>query len=160
MSAPVLLPAALATAISVVLVFTPSDGRSGPSAAPSASTVPVVVEALGARTPATTTTSAPTTVTAVVSASAAVVYAYFDAINRRDYPQAWALGGHNLDSSYDDFVAGLATTDHDAVTITSEEGDTIHIRLSARQSDGAYRTFAGYYVVRDGAIVSASIHVA
>ncbi|MEV2220017.1 hypothetical protein AB0E01_09085 [Nocardia vinacea] len=160
MSAPVLLPTALATAVSVVLVLTPSDGRSGTSATPSASTVPVV-EALGARTPATTTTSAPPkTVTAVVSASAAVVYAYFAAINRRDYPQAWALGGHNLDSSYDDFVAGLATTDHDAVTIISEEGDTIHIRLSARQSDGTYRTFVGYYVVRDGAIVSASIRVA
>ncbi|WP_433526280.1 hypothetical protein ACQPZ2_16045 [Nocardia pseudovaccinii] len=160
MRVPTLVLAALATTVSVVLVLTPSDGRSGPSATPSAATVPVV-EALGARAPATTTTSAPpTTVAAVVSASAAVVYAYFDAINRRDYPQAWELGGRNLDSSYDDFVDGLATTDRDAVTITAEEGDTVHIRLSARQSDGTYRTFAGYYVVRDGAIVSASIRVA
>lgn len=161
MSAPVLLLAALATAVTVVLVLTLSDGRSEPSATPSAPAV-TVVEALGARTPtvATTTTAPPTTVAAPVSASAAVVYAYFDAINRRDYPQAWALGGRFLDASYDDFVAGLATTDHEAVTVTSENGETVHIRLSARQSDGTYRTFAGYYVVRDGAIVAASIRVA
>lgn len=159
-SAPVLLLAALATAVTVVLVLTLSGDRSGPSATPSAPAV-TVVEALGARTPTvSTTTVPPTTVAAPVSASAAVVYAYFDAINRRDYPQAWALGGRFLDSSYDDFVAGLATTDHDAVTVTSEDGETVHIRLSARQFDGAYRTFAGYYVVRDGAIVAASIRVA
>ncbi len=66
----------------------------------------------------------------------------------------------DLDSSFDDFVAGPATTDHDAVTIISVERDTVHIRLSARQPDGIYRAFAGYYVVRGGAIVSASSHVA
>ncbi|WP_433733352.1 hypothetical protein ACQP0C_14035 [Nocardia sp. CA-129566] len=162
-SAPVRLLAAVATAVSVVLVLTLSGGRSGPSTMPSAATV-TVVEALGARTSAVPTTSPPTISTprstvAAVSASAAVVYAYFDAINRRDYAQAWALGGRNLDSNYDDFVDGLATTDHEAVTVTAEDGDTVHIHLSARQSDGTYRTFAGYYVVREGAIVSASIRV-
>ncbi|WP_433684035.1 hypothetical protein [Nocardia sp. CA-119907] len=164
-SAPVRLLAAVVTAVSVVLVLTLSGGRSGPSTTPSAATV-TVVEALGARTSAAPTTSSPTTsmprstVVAAVSASAAVVYAYFDAINRRDYAQAWALGGRNLDSSYDDFVDGLATTDHEAVIVTAEDGDTVHIHLSARQSDGTYRTFAGFYVVREGAIVSASIRVA
>ncbi|MEU0507391.1 hypothetical protein [Nocardia sp. NPDC005998] len=165
MNTSVPLLAAVATAVSVVAMLTLSGGRTGPSTTPSAAAV-TVVEALGARTSVAPTTSLPTTstprttVTAAVSVSAAVVYAYFDAIDRRDYPQSSALGGRNLDSSYDDFVDGLATTDHEALAVTSEDGDTVHIHLFARQSDGTYRTFAGYDVVRDGAIVSASIRVA
>ncbi|UGT69363.1 hypothetical protein LTT66_03915 [Nocardia gipuzkoensis] len=162
----VLLAAAVVAA--VVLVVAPGDkpADQGPSA------VGLALTTTGARTASPTpsrtgvrtATSAPsrssarsTTTQAPATGPARTVTAYFDAINRRDYGRAWELGGRNLDTSYEHFVAGLSTTAHEAVRITSESGDIVHIELSARQTDDSMRTYTGYYVVRDDVIVDAVI---
>jgi hypothetical protein len=87
-----------------------------------------------------------------------VVRSYFDAINDRDYQRAWDLGGKNFGDPYEEFAAGFADTVHDEVTIVSTSGNTVRIRLDAEQSDGSHRTYAGTMTVRDGEIVSASLH--
>ncbi|MGY2007855.1 hypothetical protein ACW9HJ_12825 [Nocardia gipuzkoensis] len=159
---------AAAVAVAVVLVVAPGDkpADQGPSAiglaltttgARSASPTP-------SRTSARTATSTPsrssarsTTTQAPATGPARTVTAYFDAINRRDYGRAWELGGRNLDTSYEHFVAGLSTTAQEAVRITAESGDIVHIELSARQTDNSVRTYSGYYVVRNDVIVDAVI---
>ncbi|QNP75275.1 hypothetical protein IAG44_41645 [Streptomyces roseirectus] len=86
----------------------------------------------------------------------AVVTAYFEAINNRDYATAWALGGKNLDSDYDTFAAGFATTRSDTITINSVQGDEVALTLEARQTDGTTKTFENVYTVSGGEIVSAT----
>lgn len=86
----------------------------------------------------------------------AVVTAYFAAINNGDYATAWSLGGKNLDSDYDAFAAGFATTQSDTITITSVQGDDVRLSLVARQTDGTTKTFAIVYTVSGGEIVKAT----
>ncbi|MBF6338456.1 hypothetical protein IU450_21530 [Nocardia abscessus] len=162
---------AAAVAVAVVLVVAPGDkptAEQGPSAVglalttTGARTVTTTPSRTGARAAATTPSrssarSTTTTTQAPASGPARTVTAYFDAINRRDYGRAWELGGRNLDTSYEHFVAGLSTTAHETVRITSESGDIVHIELSARQTDGSVRMFSGYYIVRNDVIVDAVI---
>ncbi|MER6024730.1 hypothetical protein [Streptomyces sp. NPDC001851] len=82
---------------------------------------------------------------------------FFDAINRRDFKTAWALGGKNLDRDYDSFVAGFDTTEHDDVFIESVDGGTVSVNLNAQQSDGTQKSFTGQYTVVDGVITHASM---
>ncbi|SFE32728.1 hypothetical protein SAMN05216251_102503 [Actinacidiphila alni] len=88
----------------------------------------------------------------------AVVAAYFDAINNRDWPTAWRLGGQNLDSDYDTFVRGYATTEHDTVSVVSVEpaaaGQVVRLTLDATQTDGTTQSYDAAYTVSDGVIVS------
>ncbi|MDE1673491.1 hypothetical protein [Nocardia gipuzkoensis] len=160
---------AAAVAVAVVLVVAPGGkpADQGPSAIGLALTTTGARTAspTPSRTGARTATSTPsrssarstTTTQAPATGPARTVAAYFDAINRRDYGRAWELGGRNLDTSYEHFVAGLSTTAHEAVRITSESGDIVHIELSARQTDDSVRTYTGYYVVRNDVIVDAVI---
>lgn len=83
-----------------------------------------------------------------------VVTAYFEAINARDYQTAWALGGKNLDSSYDRFVSGYATTKRDAIGIVSVEGTKVRLTIEALQVDGTTHSYDATYTVRDGVITS------
>ncbi|MFI9249325.1 hypothetical protein [Streptomyces sp. NPDC053069] len=87
----------------------------------------------------------------------ATVNDFFDAINRRDFRTAWALGGKNLDMNYDSFVAGFDTTEHDDVTVLSVDGDTVSVNLNAEQSDGTQKSYTGQYTVVDGVITHASM---
>ncbi|BCJ38389.1 hypothetical protein Athai_58920 [Actinocatenispora thailandica] len=123
-----------------------SDGTTPPPSqapvAPSPSVVPVPV---------------PSTVPAAPEDPAAVVYAYFDAINNTDYWSAWQLGGKNLDSSYDHFAAGFDTTAMDVVTVQGVSGDVVSVSLSAYQTDGSVKEYAGTYTVRGGVIVAADV---
>ncbi|WP_280314108.1 hypothetical protein [Nocardia abscessus] len=161
---------AAAVAVAVVLVVAPGNKPAdrGPSAVglalttTGARTASPTPSRTGARTATTTpprSSARSTTTTTQTSATgpARTVTAYFDAINRRDYGRAWELGGRNLDTSYEHFVAGLSTTAHEAVRITSESGDIVHIELSARQTDDSVRTYSGYYVVRNDVIIDAVI---
>ncbi|KPI02334.1 hypothetical protein OK074_5335 [Actinobacteria bacterium OK074] len=86
----------------------------------------------------------------------AVVTAYFAAINNGDYATAWSLGGKNLDSDYDTFVAGFATTQSDTITINSVQGDDVGLTLDALQTDGTTKTFDNVYTVSGGEIVKAT----
>ncbi|MEU9407557.1 hypothetical protein AB0E08_18010 [Streptomyces sp. NPDC048281] len=83
-----------------------------------------------------------------------VVTAYFAAISARDYRTAWSLGGKNLDSSYDSFVSGYATTERDTVTVVSVAGDEVQVTLDAVQTDGTTKSFDATYTVQNGVITS------
>ncbi|MEU2711119.1 hypothetical protein [Streptomyces sp. NPDC007205] len=82
---------------------------------------------------------------------------FFDAINRRDFKTAWALGGKNLDMGYESFVAGFDTTEHDDVVVESVDGDTVSVNLNAQQTDGTQKSYTGQYTVVDGVITHASM---
>lgn len=88
---------------------------------------------------------------------AEVVKAYYAAINVGDYGRAWDLGGKNLGRGYDAFASGFADTMHDDLTVTSTDGDVVHVRLDAETTMGSHRYFAGTYTVRDGEIVAAHL---
>ncbi|WP_446047630.1 hypothetical protein [Streptomyces olivaceus] len=83
--------------------------------------------------------------------------AYFDAINERDFPTAWDLGGRNLDEDYDHFVAGFDTTESDELTVVGTTGEDVSVTFVARQTDGSQQAFDGTYTVRDGVIVDAAV---
>jgi hypothetical protein len=87
----------------------------------------------------------------------AAVTSYYDAINSGDFRTAWDLGGKNFSSSYSSFVSGFSGTRQDTVTIVSVQGDTVSVDISAYQTDGTQRTFAGTYTVFAGVITDAHI---
>jgi hypothetical protein len=103
--------------------------------------------------PQTTASTSPVT----PDGPAAVVQAYFDAINARDYQRAWTLGGKNIGQSYATFTSGFAATDHDVLTIQSTQGNTVTADLTAIQTDGTQRTFHGTYTVTAGTITGFSV---
>jgi hypothetical protein len=84
---------------------------------------------------------------------AAVVTAFYAAINAQDYATAWKLGGDNLGSTYSDFAAGFAGTAHDTLTVTGVQGNTVDVHLEALQSDGSTKVYDGSYQVSNGQIV-------
>ncbi|WP_146107896.1 hypothetical protein V5P93_003120 [Actinokineospora auranticolor] len=107
-----------------------------------------------------TTTQAPTTTTTTTAAAegpAAVVTAYFDAINAKDYRRAWELGGKNTGRSYDQFAAGFAQTDLDVLTVVGVEGNVVTVDLVAVQTDGTKRSFHGTYTVSGDTITDSKI---
>ncbi|RNL74126.1 hypothetical protein EBF04_11920 [Streptomyces sp. I6] len=83
-----------------------------------------------------------------------VVTAFFEAINDRDYRTAWALGGRNLESRYDRFVAGYAATARDTISITSVRGTRVRLTIEALQVDGTTHSYDAVYTVRGGVITS------
>ncbi|WP_331767359.1 excalibur calcium-binding domain-containing protein [Embleya sp. NBC_00896] len=144
-------------------------GSSEDASDPRPSTVTVTAPPSPSATPTPSESPAPTptaTVTVTnpapprsspVADAASVVRAYFDAVNRHDHRRAWDLGGHRFAASYEQFVAGFATTAHDRVDIVSVRGETVTITLDAIQTDATHRYFVGTYTVRDGAIVRADL---
>lgn len=90
---------------------------------------------------------------------AQTVIAYYDALNRGDFPTAWNLGGQRLakGGTYASYTKGFATTSWAALTVTSVRGSTVHVDLSARQADGSMRIFAGSYTVSGGVITGANM---
>jgi hypothetical protein len=88
---------------------------------------------------------------------AAVVRAYFAAINAHDYRRAWQLGGDHLTPSYSQFVAGFADTASDTVEVGSAPGEVVGVLLTAVQTDGTTRYYSGTYTVRRGAITDSDI---
>lgn len=121
-------------------------------AAPSTATVTVTPSTSTIRVtqPPQTPVPAPTT---PAQDPAAVVSAFYAAINAQDYAAAWNLGGDNLGFSYSAFAAGFAGTVHDSLTIVGEQGDTVQIHLEALQSDGSTKVYDGSYIVSNGQIV-------
>jgi hypothetical protein len=105
---------------------------------------------------ATATATSPTaTATATAAAEPqAVVVAYFDAINNRDYQTAWDLGGKNLDADYASFASGFATTQRDTITVVSVQGAVVRLVLDALATDGTSRSYDAAYTVHDGEITS------
>ncbi|MEV7092556.1 hypothetical protein AB0M80_06895 [Amycolatopsis sp. NPDC051045] len=118
--------------------------------APVTSTATIAVPA-----PQTVYVQPPVFVVPSETAEARTVIAYYDAINRRDFATAWALGGRSLagGGGYLRYVNGFATTSWDTLTVTDVRGSTVRVVLAALQIDGSTRTFSGTYTVSGGAIV-------
>jgi len=107
---------------------------------------------------ATATVTVPATTAPATAGPQQVVEDYYAAINAHDYQRAWALGGKNLNSSYQSFVSGFATTAWDTVHVTGVQGNTASMTLDALQTDGTHKYFSGTYTVVNGVITSASVH--
>lgn len=90
---------------------------------------------------------------------AQTVIAYYDALNRGDFPTAWNLGGQRLakGGTLASYAKGFATTSWAALTVTNVRGNTVYVDLSARQADGSMRIFAGSYTVSGGVITGANM---
>jgi hypothetical protein len=89
-----------------------------------------------------------------VQGPAAVVQAFYDAVNAHDYRRAWELGGKNLSDSYQEFADGYAHTDHTTVKVRQVSGGTVTVDLIADEYNGRRQSsFTGTYTVRDGEIV-------
>ncbi len=73
---------------------------------------------------------------------------------------AWALGGDNLSNGvgYAAWVPGYSTTASITLNTFSQFGaSTVYARLTATQTDGTVKTYAGTYTVSGGVIVAADI---
>jgi hypothetical protein len=101
-------------------------------------------------------TPAPTT---PLTNAAAVVQQYYQDITDHDYAAAWALGGRNIaGESYDQYVAGFATTASISLGTVSEFGASqVQAVLYATQTDGTVKVYEGTYTVSGGVLVGASI---
>ena len=110
---------------------------------------------------ATPTPSATGSAGSAGSGPAAVVQAYYAAINNHDCGKAWSLGGDNISAAsgqtYQQFCQGFSTTSRDVLTVEGVAGDTVTVSVLAEQTNGSSQTFQGSYVVSDGVIDSASV---
>jgi len=97
--------------------------------------------------PQTPAVSSPAASTSAVAPStsvlgpAAVVEAFYAAINSGDYYAAWLLGGDNLGESYAAFAAGFSDTLSDQLTITGTSGHSVDVDLVAQHTDGTRHEF-------------------
>jgi hypothetical protein len=121
------------------------------------STTTVTVAPTTTSAPHTTTVTPAPTITATAQDPAAVVTAFYGAINAQDYATAWALGGDNLGMSYSTFAGGFAGTAHDTLTVTGVQGDMVQVHLEALQTDGSTKVYDGSYMVQNGKIVSGTL---
>ncbi|QMU76653.1 hypothetical protein GXW83_13760 [Streptacidiphilus sp. PB12-B1b] len=168
------LPAAIVVAAAAggVLSFTLLNGHGGhtgphrtPQAAPPVS-VSAALPQPAAPTGLTGSPSASASPSPTVSSSpsagtpAAVLDAYFAAINSHDYQQAWQLGAKNLNSDYATFVSGLSGTVHDDAIIQDESPTVADVDLTATQADGSVKQFTGTYTVVGGVITQAHMQAA
>lgn len=144
-----------------------SSNQSKPQARPTTSTARQVTTTVAStnETPAPTsappTTGPPTTSEATRTTSAdpaTVVREYFAAINARDYPRAFELGGKNFDNSYSHFVDGFANTEHDAVTVLGVDGPNVTVLLVATDNAGRRSVYQGTYTVENGQLKAAKVH--
>ena len=97
---------------------------------------------------------------AYVTTNQAVVQQYYDYLNAKDFSAAWDMGGRYIGGcDYSSWVAGYSTTSW--VTLSTWDYypgyNAVGVTISATQTDGSVRTYAGSYTVNNGAITSASI---
>jgi serine/threonine-protein kinase len=106
-----------------------------------------------AQPPATPTVSNTTRVHAL--GPAATVRAYFKAINRHQYREAWNLTQQK--GSYPAFSNGFAGTADDRLTNFSVNGNVVSLTLHAIQTDHSVKIYKGSYTVVKGVIVLAKV---
>ena len=135
----------------------PSRGASSRAkpADTAAAGFPALSTGAAARPPseAATASPAPGTIGGALTSPDGVVIAFFKAINHRDWPRVWQLGGKNLGAPYAQMVQGFAKTGHDDVTITSTDGNSVSVLLIAVQTSGQAQFYQGAYLVANKAIV-------
>ncbi len=86
-----------------------------------------------------------------------VVRAYFAAINSRDWPKVWRIGGDHMSDSYGAMVAGYTDTIRDVVASTRVSGDHVIATLRAYEVGGAIQVFKVEYTVRNGLITAGRV---
>ena len=84
----------------------------------------------------------------------AVVQDYLAAINQRDWPLVWQLGGKNLGETYRQMVAGYRLTSRDVVTSLQVSGAAVAVRILAYETTGAVQSYALSYLISGGVIVT------
>jgi hypothetical protein len=84
---------------------------------------------------------------------ASVVYAYYAAVNDREWPKAWALVGHPSaigSAAYDYWAYGYGCTLRDQITGITTRGATVLVSVRAQESGGLTQSYRFSYVVKDG----------
>ncbi|UMP04184.1 hypothetical protein [Amycolatopsis sp. EV170708-02-1] len=145
--------ATLMTAGALAACAVPNQGTATPAVAVAAPPNTIVIQPPAVAAPPQTVYVAPSVPVAQT------VIAFYDAINRRDFPTAWNLGGQRLakGGTFASWASGYATTSWTVVTVRNVRGNTVHVDLSARQTDGSLRTFSGSYTVSGGTITGANM---
>ena len=94
-----------------------------------------------------------------VASAKAVVDQFYQDLNARDYQAAWQLGGSNVSggAGYSAWVAGYATTASISASIVQDSDGTVSVTITATQTNGGVKTYAGTYTAASGVIVAAHI---
>ena len=90
----------------------------------------------------------------------AVVDQFYQDLNARDYQAAWQLGGSNVDGSIGYSAwgrPGYATTASVSASTVQDNDGTVSVNITAKQTDGSVKTYAGTDTVANGVIVAAHI---
>jgi hypothetical protein len=137
------------------------NGRSGTSSTttPAANPTPVATVTL-------TKTASPSPTPSATGSGAGGVgggevkrvktfYAYYDAINAKDWQTVWALGGQNLGETFDQMVAGYSDTNRDLAYLVGISGDQLSEKLLAFKNSGRAQLYTGTVTIRHGEIVAA-----
>lgn len=94
----------------------------------------------------------------------AVARKFFTAVTEHDWPEVWRLEGKNAGrgpyATYKGMVSGYRDTNRDVPLTMTVTGDTVSGRFLAYETGNRVQTYAFTYVVRNGAIISASQQVA
>lgn len=128
----------------------PRPDQASPSAAATAGSTAPAGSAAAVSPPTVSPSSGPSNDLDTVSG-------YFEAINHKDWPRAWALGGRNLNPSYDQMIAGYARTASDDPTIYGHHSPDVSVALLARSTDGTTQLFTGDYTVTAGVITRGTL---
>jgi hypothetical protein len=151
-------------ALGVVLAvvgFVAASRLSAKTPVASVSTAPPAASPTTTSQPAPSATPSPSGIGSAGSGPAAVVQAYYAAINNHDCGMAWNLGGDNISAAngqtHQQFCQGFSTTSRDVLTVDAVAGDTVTVTIRAEHTDGSSQTFQGSYIVRNGVIDSASV---
>jgi hypothetical protein len=114
--------------------------------------------ALPERGPSASTTPARSGSSPAGPSPAAVVKAYYKALNNDDFAKAWALGGKNLGQNFAAFAAGFAEDANIGIMSLTTTGNTVTARTRAFQLDGATAVLRLTYTVVNGVITAVNEH--
>jgi hypothetical protein len=131
------------TVVSPAAGFVPAQAGPAESAAPQATT----------GQPTQPVQAAPGT------SAKAVVDQFYQDLNARNYQAAWQLGGSDLSggADYSTWAAGYANTASISASTMQNTDDTVSATITATQTDGTVKTYAGTYTVANGVITAAHI---
>jgi hypothetical protein len=90
---------------------------------------------------------------AMSAGPASVIYAYYVAVNDRDWPKAWELAGQPAavySAVYNQWVNGYSCTVRDQITSITARGAALLVSVRAQESGDVIQTYRLSYVVRDG----------
>lgn len=112
--------------------------------------------ALPERVPNASSTPAKSVSSPAGADPAAVVRAYYKAINNDNFAKAWALGGKNLGQSFTAFVAQFAQDANIGIMSLTSSGNTVTTRAKEVGIDGATEVINLTYTVVNGVITAVS----